>query len=1518
MNYKYKRGQIFGKRLDVPKTIMNQIYSNYLSFKDYIKYDLVDKIPISCLQEEDRKLVEKFGIEKVKQLDWDLLESYIIDKYQTKQELLMLDSNIENINDELYNLTKEQVSPSDFTPMMKERFPDRYFEILESDDEYTKRIKENFNIGYLRLNEILDNWELLKDKDLDYVLKKTKVGINQNDLKNFANNYLELSKLIIRSYKLNLESEIKKFQSLKEEEKKQYLDELSNSILEESKDSYYMYITDDGYKELFKYTSLIDYLKEGAYSPEFYDEVFEELGDEAIDYILKSDIPIPVLKEYNVIYFLKIFGIKNVVEFDKECGHFFTKNDCEMLKLMFDMYVHYAGNEHDPNKTIYVNKDEHFTKDEFYEAMRRMIINGPSDWNYANKAPNYSEMTGEFRTRNSTLFISDDAPSELKEAFYTKKITPQLLKEHRDYIPYIKGKDFESCFSSRSVEVSEVGHSQYGRYRNLYSFLNNQLGFDEFINFITEYSEVLDKLYDRSISSYAGYEKIVLSSNSDKEDILNKINQAFKDILIKNGISYSENIPQNFIENNHDLFLSSDAPDELKENFYNRKMSIELILSHPEYLEYLKSINLEMIFKYMPLQNNYHGTSTLVGLAKELFKDDTLDFMLLYGKYIEKLYDLNGLNRMSTTNFDSKDHFVDFLDSELLKAINKGNMIYDESVPTHFKNNNPTLFLPENTPDNIKELFYKKQLNYVKLTQEPELLNYFKSTNIIYGFSSNLIWLTEVFTDSDNIEVNNLNSLKIMANYEKINDGVLQDKFKDYIISNKDNLDFEKINIVTELFMKLSLSNSQELYSFRALLADQLINLEDPITAIDEIEKIFVKNNIPTIGKTYAAFEILHPDFDGFNFEENSKVSPVLKRSSTTGKKFIVFSDLIKAALGSNNRSINDYLENIEIGNKIYQGIKKGTIKFEDLKDEELKEMEAFTNHLITMYQRSMKGRMESKSIKKSDNIIEIIDSIAQILSPDGSLDYNLGDRIVNMFCGFSGIETLEEAKQYVKQKIESSDKRNRQRAQQGDFSLETGDLIKGLGGIQYIGHILQNGSVSKEYLGPSAASDATPLDTDVSIITKEEGSIEERIKGTAAAAYGPIWIALKNDGRFYTTRTNEEEIQNKRDLSKYELFYTGVCGLGHYGIRTGFPSSEIDYFIVDKLDSRLTVEIAMNGFYIPIIDKTGKLLFSPQDYDKLREKMSGLSHFNEDNYKFSNNLVTEGTLQMAAMIDQSEKDVSIKREKINSLIEGALNSIGISLKTRIDGDLTPGSVELIDTGSTGRGTNKPGDGDFDFMMRLDRDILSDPIKLQKLKETLLTSFGKNGTHEITGEGDFRLKQVNVGDGILVDIDISFTEKTDKITYSTDMCLQDRLQTIKTQDKDRYNLVVANILLAKKVLKEAGVYKPNRGEVPQGGLGGVGIENWILQNGGSFIDAARSFIEAAEGKTFEQFKDTYKIWDFGENHLAEKRGKYVHDNFVTGNMSEQGYNKMNAALKEYLLNLSKSQAEQFDEQKISK
>ena len=210
-------------------------------------------------------------------------------------------------------------------------------------------------------------------------------------------------------------------------------------------------------------------------------------------------------------------------------------------------------------------------------------------------------------------------------------------------------------------------------------------------------------------------------------------------------------------------------------------------------------------------------------------------------------------------------------------------------------------------------------------------------------------------------------------------------------------------------------------------------------------------------------------------------------------------------------------------------------------------------------------------------------------------------------------------------------------------------------------------------------------------------------------------------------------------------------------------------------------------------------------------------------------------------------------------------------------------------------------------MMRLDRKVLENPLKLNELKQTILKNIGKENTSEVTGTGDFRLKNVEIDNDTNVDIDITFTNKTDKILYSTDMALQDRLSTIQSNDSEKYKYVVSNILLAKQVLKKAEAYKPNRGDVPQGGLGGVGIENWILQNGGSFIDAAKSFVEASEGKSFEEFNTIYQIWDFGDNHLAERRGQYSHDNFVVNNMSESGYQKMLQALKDYLKNVEYTQ-----------
>lgn len=1520
MNYKYQRGQLFRKKLNVPKNILNKVYDSTLSLNEFIEYNLDDKIPISCVREADREIIEKFGIDRCKKLDWELINKrvYYNRNVNFRDALMFIDPHTEDINGDLYKLVKNQLKPIDYSEKMKEVYSGRLLDVSESDDANLTHLKNAFNEGEVSLKDIVCNWNLFKDKDLSYCLLKddaNKEHITNAKLKDFMNSYGNLSDLIVDHN--DIYEFVDNVSSLtSDEEKKGFIKKFTDNILDEAYKNQENYeqgtkLTNDQYKEIFKYSSITDYLKKVSYTN--VESLTKELETLPQDYVFNTSISFSTLLNPNVLLFVETYGLENVVDFDNECGHFFTKNNCEMLNSMYDMYLHYAGNTLDPERTLFPKNtytDGPYTKDEFYEVMKRMIIYGPTDFNYADKAPDYREITGEFRTRNSELFISERAPEELQKLFYTKSITPQYILEHPEYAEYLRGKDLSSCFEEIGVKI-EGKKTSFG-YENFYKFLEGKTDFDGFMNFITEYNDALNIIFDKDVVKDYQYE-VEFSPNDDMDQISNKIDEILRKVIIEKNTPYPSRIPKHMIENYPSMFLNKDAPKELKEAFYNRTISTESILSNPSYREFLRGVDLELLFRYMPVSAinddyNYKQINLVSGVKQLFGPDKAFDVMLSYNKYLEQIFNDNKLNNFRFNQNFTQNDLLNEIDRTILQNIIAGKIKYDENIPEHFKENNPTLFLDENVPQEIRNKFYNREFTLDDFNNNPELFQWFDNTNIACGFPEDLSWVIQMFNNTDDIKTANYNRIKVISEYSKIQDVELQKLFKEYTLELDTNIDIEKIEDVSKLLLRFMYSNSSEIFTFRKELATQILKSDDPLKYLNKVEEVFLKNNIPTVGKIYSCFEILHPDFNGFNFGENSTVSPTLKNSSTMGKKVIVFSDLIKSSFGSNNRSVNSYLKNIEFGCNLYEKIKSGQVQFDFLDNTDKKQLEVFSNHLATLYNNTMRAKQEHEMFISSGDILNDIKELSRKLSPDGTLDYNLGDRVVRMFCGFTGIDTLERAKEYIEEKIQTADLRNR-KASNSDMVLEQGDFVKGIGDITYLRNILQNGSISKEYLGSSAGSDATPLDTDVSMIMSQDGTIAEKIDKTIAEGYGPIWFVLKNDDRFVVTRTNDETLETERDLSKMEAFYTGVMGPGHYGIRTGFASSEIDYIVSEEYDPKIGLEIAMNGFYIPVANKEGKIIFTPKDYDELRAKMNGLSYFDEDNYVFSENLVTEETECLAQQIEQSNLEVQTKREKINHIIKDSLEDLGLHLKTDIDGDLTEGYVELIDTGSTGRETNKPGDGDFDFMMRLDKNILSDPSKLTELKQTILKKLGKENSSELTGSGDFRLKNVQIDNDTNVDIDITFAEKTDKVTYSTDMALKDRLTTIKKNDPEKYKYVVANILLAKEVLKEAGVYKPNRGETPQGGLGGVGIENWILQNGGSFVDAAKSFVDASEGKSFSEFQSTYQIWDFGDNHLAERRGQYPHDNFVVSNMSAEGYQKMSNVLKGYLKSMEAEQTQ---------
>ena len=839
--------------------------------------------------------------------------------------------------------------------------------------------------------------------------------------------------------------------------------------------------------------------------------------------------------------------------------------------------------------------------------------------------------------------------------------------------------------------------------------------------------------------------------------------------------------------------------------------------------------------------------------------------------------------------------------------------------------------------------------------------------------------------------------------------------FKSYVEEHYDELTVERIKQVSGIIARLTNSNASELAERSEAFTSELLKLDTDRMpeVLDRVEDIFIHNHLPYVGKNYLVFRTMHPspnlekDFDFGLIHSDGRlntISPVLQQATgdlksgkldqmLNSRDAIIVSDLLRASLGSNNRSIREYLDTLKNGQALLDRLSSGELDWSafsqptNLMDKDTKAnydtLSTFAWHLATIYNSTLPGKErpyqlihqqadQSNTENQLDhpNALQAdFTNLTSLIKPNSR--YSLADRAVRYFAHFVGIEDLAGAERYMDNIVKEADARNRRTAEYlattSEPKLQPGDLVKGMGNVCYLSDIFQNGSIAKEYLGDSSDSDATPLDADLSAVPDRlnGGSVGRIIADMTADRYGDdgLWIVLRSDqatgeDRFIVTRRGEVEAdQSIYDLSvpdanfgregltqeeidrrlkeiaeakrhrrealpKLEAFATGVTGLDHYGIRTGFGMNLVDYCVTDstRIDSTpvsevTKLEIALNGFYIPVVDRSSEeLIFTPDDYDKMRQQMSGLSYYRTGDYQFapedelelpSTNVERTTIPSTTAIIDQlpaSMAETDHKHEVINRAIKQAITNIpelNLSYKDYLDGDLTENIVEMIDTGSTGRQTNAPGSGDFDYVARLDRSILNNPTKKQQIADALLTAFGRENDGSAIVNGNLRLKQVSI-DGLAepVDIDITFAQKTNKVQYPTDAALADRLSNIKNQSETKYQQVLANIIYAKQFLKAAGAYKPRRSPEAEGvgGLGGVGIENWVLQHGGSFKQAARDFLSVADNcSSFEDFCAHYPVWDYGENHKGIR--SKPHDNFVADNMNPEGYERMKEALR---------------------
>ena len=101
-------------------------------------------------------------------------------------------------------------------------------------------------------------------------------------------------------------------------------------------------------------------------------------------------------------------------------------------------------------------------------------------------------------------------------------------------------------------------------------------------------------------------------------------------------------------------------------------------------------------------------------------------------------------------------------------------------------------------------------------------------------------------------------------------------------------------------------------------------------------------------------------------------------------------------------------------------------------------------------------------------------------------------------------------------------------------------------------------------------------------------------------------------------------------------------------------------------------------------------------------------------------------------------------------------------------------------------------------MMKLDNALFTSGAKMDEIRDNLLESMGitdPEKKREAIKDGNIRVKGVKL-EGIKepLDIDITFSQKTNQVQYSTDMALKDFYESMTPEVREQ---VAANVVYAK-------------------------------------------------------------------------------------------------------------------------
>ena len=456
-----------------------------------------------------------------------------------------------------------------------------------------------------------------------------------------------------------------------------------------------------------------------------------------------------IVSDYKQQEFINIMGIENLKKLQNKTKIFSLNSqdlyqEKNVFKIIQDYVIKVNGyffQNFKKGTLSYEDFEENFVK--LLEKLRQ---------NGAFKGfDGYRKITGEFREKYPEIFIDENAPTELKEAFYSNEITLEVLFENKNHISYLLDKDLLNILKIRTKIVIDDNKLDFLPY------CIDKIGKEKTLKLISKYGMLLDKIeIDYKETEHTDEKSLeqALMKSLEKYIIVQNAKplQRIKYQYLKDVPDFYSNYPELFIDFKNIDGIADDVIRELEKDYYFGNFSYEYIRQFPILIDILKNKNLEIPFGGVGADNrknnfDYSNKATILVLKDMFGNEKFLELCYKYGRYMDnisakiqnRVYYKDGKFYYKTLNTVLDFNQVTKLIENIIATLcEQGETLYtDVDAPQFLKEKHPELFLSDDAPEELKKYYYHKQdaiINFKVLKEHKEWLPYLKGKLISPAF----------------------------------------------------------------------------------------------------------------------------------------------------------------------------------------------------------------------------------------------------------------------------------------------------------------------------------------------------------------------------------------------------------------------------------------------------------------------------------------------------------------------------------------------------------------------------------------------------------------------------------------------------------------------------------------------------------------------------------------------------------------------------------------------------------------